>query len=360
MKFWKKFKSDPKPDNDEKGFIYRWEKRFYSFFGSSKKKKKIGKQAEDFDNLQEVQVSRPVKVQRGLRHGSSMNELDSAGGSISRSRRGTRPRSGTWSDYTNIKTKIDNNTEPKLKKKYSKVYDINGPRDFLMINISKYDQGNQRKGSIKDMKLLREAFSKRKFELHSMLTDHVTSRDVDRLFDSYVKSKRSPKIVALAVMAHGTDDYCIKFSDGELNPIYKALEPLFNCPELHNVPKIVVCQFCRGESMIHTCFELDAVDAIENIQPAFNSQTDTMYFFPTSVGSPAIRDPMNGSPFIKEFCRVFCEENDVYDMFLELNDSLAEKEFPVKYGGEPGTLKPAPMINSSFRKKLIFENCEHE
>ena len=56
--------------------------------------------------------------------------------------------------------------------------------------------------------------------------------------------------VAVVIMAHGTENDEIKFSDGEKYKLRKLLRPLLMCRNLNGKPKIVVTQFCRGTSQI--------------------------------------------------------------------------------------------------------------
>ena len=56
--------------------------------------------------------------------------------------------------------------------------------------------------------------------------------------------------VAIVIMAHGTENDEIRFSDDGKCKLRKLLEPLLSCRNLNGKPKIVVTQFCRGQYLI--------------------------------------------------------------------------------------------------------------
>ena len=56
--------------------------------------------------------------------------------------------------------------------------------------------------------------------------------------------------VAIVIMAHGTENDEIRFSDDGKCKLRKLLQPLLACRNLNGKPKIVVTQFCRGQYLI--------------------------------------------------------------------------------------------------------------
>ena len=235
-------------------------------------------------------------------------------------------------------------------------YDINGDRDIIIINISDYDdgKGQPRYGSQNDTKLLEKTFSKRNFSLFKQLDGRVLINDVNNTFDAYLNSNRMPKIITVAVMAHGSENDNLHFSNGVAVPISKIMERLLNSPKLAGVPKLFICQFCRGTSMISTsrfCF-----DSSDDCNLQTNTQADIMYFFATATGNQAYRDPESGSPFIAEFCDVFIKMNKLFDMELEIKSRFKKKKFPYVHDGQNVNHHQMPFVYSSLTKNIIFES----
>ena len=349
MKFFKKSKRDLKPEESEKGFIDRWTEKWF------RKKNKTNEENEtskEYETKEAPPIDGQTTVRRKLKRVNSYSDIESTERSVTKS----RPQSGTWSDYLDVKNMITNENSNESDDELE-TYDIDGDRDLLMINISKYDSSQERIGSDKDIKSLKAAFMRRKFQLfREALDGEVKKCDVQDLIDSYIQSHRKPKLFAIVVMAHGGEHDRVQFTNGYMLSINKLLEPLFNSEKLYNVPKIIVCQFCRGVSLITTSFQLDSAD---KTQSHSNTQADTMFFFATAEGNPAVRHPETGSPFVNEFCRVFCSENNAFNMSLKINKKLKKQEFQVFHeSGESGKHRQVSSVRQTLEKQLIFENCD--
>ena len=235
-------------------------------------------------------------------------------------------------------------------------YDINGNRDLLIVNIAKFDNQDGRSGSEVDVESLKSSFGTKSFKLFKdPLNGRVTYNDFHNLLKAYIKhiqKKGTPKLLAIAIMSHGTENDKILFSDHGTKSVYKILKPIFTCDELTGVPKLVICQFCRGEFLIPTATMV--ADSANDNQTTINGQADTLFYFATAIGNLAIRDDRNGSPFIKVFCEIFCKEKNVWEMSIAINRKIAEKDFRINYDGDISKYKQIPFFCHSFTKMLIF------
>ena len=235
-------------------------------------------------------------------------------------------------------------------------YDIDGDRQYFIVNISKFDSHVDRSGSETDVELLQFAFARRNFNpIMDPLVGRVSYNDLKNAFDSYLASETKPKLFALAIMTHGKDNDFIQFSDKRCVSIYKVLEPLFNSSKLSGIPKLIIGQFCRGRALISTSSEIDSLDCPEK---ETNKQSDTMIFFATVKGTPAARNSKRCSPFIAHFCRVFCDENKIWKMSILINKKMTQEVIKIKYEEELCRLYQVSSCSHSFTKDLIFENCD--
>ena len=132
------------------------------------------------------------------------------------------------------------------------------------------------------------------------------------------------------------------------------MESIFICDKLLGVPKLVICQFCRGDSLIPTATMV--ADSANDNQTTINGQADTLFYFATATGNLAMRDDKNGSPFINVFCEVFRKEINVWKMSIAINRKIAEKDFRISRDGDVFEYKQIPVFCHSFTKMLIFEN----
>ena len=235
-------------------------------------------------------------------------------------------------------------------------YDIDGDREYFIVNVSKFDNHVDRSGSETDVNLLRWAFTRRNFHpIMEPLVGRVSYKDLENALTSYVESQGKPKLFAIAIMTHGKDNDYIEFSDGHCVSIYKVLEPLFKKSKLNGVPKLIIGQFCRGRALISTSLDIDCSDRPET---ETHKQLNTMYFFATANGTPAARSSTRGSPFIGHFCQSFCDENNIWKISISINKKMAQEKLQINYERQLCKLYQVPFCNHSFTKDLIFENCD--
>ena len=84
--------------------------------------------------------------------------------------------------------------------------------------------------------------------------------DAVHFFENAGKQLKEVELSAIAVvvMAHGTENDEIKFSDDKKCKLRKLLQPLLTCPNINGKPKIVVTQCCRGTNFIAGQMEPDS------------------------------------------------------------------------------------------------------
>ena len=88
-------------------------------------------------------------------------------------------------------------------------YDLNGDRDILCFNISKYGGKEDRKGSEKDAQILKETFIRKGFQVRAFEENEVSKTIILEKLNTYVKeiekNQRDVKVLAIAFMAHGAE-----------------------------------------------------------------------------------------------------------------------------------------------------------
>ena len=131
------------------------------------------------------------------------------------------------------------------------------------------------------------------------------------------------------------------------------MEKIFDSQKLRDVPKLIICQFCRGEKEIKSSFYTDTSGSPP---PKKNKQCDTMYFFATMSGTVALRCGKDGSPFIHAFCRAFVSEDNVLTMTTKINAFLSQHRFPLKHRKETGVYLQLSANTNYLLKELIFED----
>ena len=245
-------------------------------------------------------------------------------------------------------------TQPRDKK--SDYYDLSGDKDLIIINVSKYTNGKPRTGSEKDVERLENAFDSRDFNIARKLIGEVYYNPVKAALKSYVKSDAKPSFLAIAIMAHGDEEDRVMFTDGYRESVNKILEPIFKSPKFLGVPKLILCQFCRGISQIYACQEYHTLDSADLKEHKYiNALADTVYYFATAKGNPAMRSK-NGSPFITSFCKVFREEPDLMAVSFEVNREVADQEFCTN----DDTYRVVPVFNHSLRKRIVFPQSQSD
>ena len=112
---------------------------------------------------------------------------------------------------------------------------------------------------------------------------------------------------------YGTDDKAVSID--ELTNMFDA----YNCPYLHNKPKLFFLQACRGP-LTETAVSADGAEDFLPQRSEIPKTVDFFYGYATPLGYTAWRDHENGSWYISELCRTLCEMN----LYASLSDIMAE------------------------------------
>ena len=184
-------------------------------------------------------------------------------------------------------------------------YDLNGERDFLIFNITKYqDEKLNRIGSEKDEKVLEKTLRKKGFKLRASINGEVRKKAIVNKMKQYLnklkQEKRDIKVLVIAFMAHGSNGDNIVFSDSKTCGYKSLLQMIFKCKMLRGIPKVIINQFCRGSFNMNTAF-VDGFTENDDQSCLINGQADLVQCFATVEGNKALRQK-DGSPFIKELC----------------------------------------------------------
>ena len=231
--------------------------------------------------------------------------------------------SSTLTDGPSVTNKIVQNTpssnvesKPSMKleeesEEDDEEYDLNGDRDFLYFNITKYDDEQlNRIGAKKDEEMLKKTFFSKGFKLKAYRNEWVNKKtivdDLKHYVNNIEKDKRNVKVLIIAFMAHGGADDVIIFSDKKTYKYRSLLNKIFECEKLQGVPKIIINQFCRGKFNMNTAYT-DTVTSgnagpdSTTPAPRINGQADLLECFATAEGNRAVRG-VDGSHFIQNLC----------------------------------------------------------
>uniref|UniRef100_A0A3Q4MWL6 Caspase-1-like n=1 Tax=Neolamprologus brichardi TaxID=32507 RepID=A0A3Q4MWL6_NEOBR len=184
----------------------------------------------------------------------------------------------------------------------------------------------------------RHGAEKDEYEMHCMLADlgydvvkyrNLTVKEIEKALQKFSKHPHlvHTDSVFVVIMSHGslkgvcgTD--CKPF---EIENIYKSLNTE-NCPALHNKPKVIIIQACRGvlttdNTTIGINIETDAV---------VHKEKDFISLLSCTPNTTSYRDESYGSYFIQYIVEVFKEFADVdhiEELFRKVMQRFEESEF---------------------------------
>uniref|UniRef100_A0AAX7SCD4 Caspase a n=1 Tax=Astatotilapia calliptera TaxID=8154 RepID=A0AAX7SCD4_ASTCA len=201
-------------------------------------------------------------------------------------------------------------------------------RVALLITNKTFDGYSTRHGAEKD-----------EYEMHCMLADlgydvvkcrNLTVKEIEEALQKFSKHPHlvHTDSVFVVIMSHGslqgvcgTD--CKPF---EIENIYKSLNTQ-NCPALHNKPKVIIIQACRGGDFhsfipeIGRNIETDAV---------VHKEKDFISLLSCTPNTTSYRDESYGSYFIQYIVEIFKEFADVdhiEELFRKVMQRFEESEF---------------------------------
>uniref|UniRef100_A0A3Q4HHR8 Caspase-1-like n=1 Tax=Neolamprologus brichardi TaxID=32507 RepID=A0A3Q4HHR8_NEOBR len=195
----------------------------------------------------------------------------------------------------------------------------------------------------------RHGAEKDEYEMHCMLADlgydvvkyrNLTVKVIEKALQKFSKHPHlvHTDSVFVVIMSHGslkgvcgTD--CKPF---EIENIYKSLNTE-NCPALHNKPKVIIIQACRGGQAGSVVLH-DEVLTTDNTTIGINIETDAVVhkekdfisLLSCTPNTTSYRDESYGSYFIQYIVEVFKEFADVdhiEELFRKVMQRFEESEF---------------------------------
>jgi len=128
------------------------------------------------------------------------------------------------------------------------IYPLTNKRDCLIIPVGLYSKATLiRPNAGMDADVLRSSFSRLGFNCIQMATN-VTSDQALRKIAELAGNQDGKDMVAICILAHGTSEKMLMFSDGKTVQLDYLLDKIVTCPSLLDKPKIIVLQACRGSA----------------------------------------------------------------------------------------------------------------
>ncbi|XP_042073058.1 caspase a [Haplochromis burtoni] len=220
-----------------------------------------------------------------------------------------------------------NNNYPVTEESISK-------RVALLITNKTFDGYSTRHGAEKD-----------EYEMHCMLADlgydvvkcrNLTVKEIEEALQKFSKHPHlvHTDSVFVVIMSHGslqgvcgTD--CKPF---EIENIYKSLNTQ-NCPALHNKPKVIIIQACRGGqagSVVLHDEVLTTVGRDIETDAVVHKEKDFISLLSCTPNTTSYRDESYGSYFIQYIVEIFKEFADVdpiEELFRKVMQRFEESEF---------------------------------
>ncbi|KAL4704519.1 hypothetical protein ACJJTC_007638 [Scirpophaga incertulas] len=212
-------------------------------------------------------------------------------------------------------------------------------RVALIFNWSSFDfLDTARIGSETDVANLKQLFENLNFK--TITIQNINKRNFDSfLLNGLSDVVKGAKCLVTVLCSHGYplqgSDVVIRLSQGELMSVYEILEHFnnHNLPELIDVPKVFVFQFCRGNKVFEVTRKPPSGggDAACNAQSAASDivrpYSDMLIAYSTIPGYKAARHLKDGSYFIQAICDVFAEHAYRYhieDLFKLVDSHVAK------------------------------------
>jgi len=196
---------------------------------------------------------------------------------------------------------------------------LNGEKYILSVNIVKYNGINRdRNGTENDERAIITTFKKyHGFKQKPLCkSGNVKQNELLQAVKKFVantpEKPHNLKMLTFVIMCHGNQDGWIETSDGKTIRLLKVLEPILVSPKFTGIPKLVICQFCRGNFM-NSAAIMDGQPMTDRV----NGQTDMIILHATAEGNPALRNGKTGASFfIQELCQQLSRRND--ERFIRL------------------------------------------
>ena len=239
---------------------------------------------------------------------------------------------------------------------HEKIYKMNSrPKGIaIIINNYLYPQFQARKGSEKDVSILKSLFEKIGFDTLCCI-DYEAKQAMEFLEEWAENTKyKECDCIAVIIMSHGSEGGLI-FSDENLLPVMDLVKAVQKSPFYHGKPKLFFIQSCRGTqyanlarrssaSNQNTAFSIPHVvdafisagngqetttDASPRVMiqpPSITEGADILLSYSTMDGYVSFRDTTSGSWYVQALVETFCEhawEEDILSLLTLVNYKVA-------------------------------------
>lgn len=241
------------------------------------------------------------------------------------------------------------------------VYPMSNPRrgQFVLINNKHFKPRHEdRLGTDVDASKLEKVFGEILGFKVTRRDDLTAHRMLSLLIEAIADEESSAEpcdCFVVAVLSHGTDQGCVYGTDKEVN-IDNLLQPIQDCKQLVNTPKLFIFQACRGSKMDDGMSK----DSSGDVQPCpviTAELTDCLYAYSSPPGHMAWRNT-DGSWFIQALCDQLAQhafDMDIVRILTRVNRHVAavrESYCPSKIDFHQK--KQCPSIVSKLTKELQF------
>jgi len=204
-----------------------------------------------------------------------------------------------------------------------------------------------RHGSLVDVENLRKTFTALgNFTVKPYLD--YTSEQLKGLFSVTLCGDHSNEdFFFCVIMSHGNRVKGVDYITGSDNvdvSLDELIKPIRECASLVDKPKIFFVQACRGEAKFgggilqsitdatqviaeykRNNFILDNTNNMEVTTQSKKFNSDHLIFYSTTKGFVSLRDPTDGTPFVRAICKVFkksIKKASLMDMITDINKEI--------------------------------------
>lgn len=256
-------------------------------------------------------------------------------------------------------------------------YPMRGKRmgKALIINMEKYKNMNDRKGTDRDKRRMKTALSNLGFEVE--VKEDLSSKEIKVAIDKVATADHSSYSCFVCVfLAHG-DDGVIFGRDGsnaDSSTHVRLKDDVFDkfrgdrCKSLTGKPKIFIIQACRGEAYEEPVveFEFDSsattTDSVplshvgEGTKPTIPSGADFLICYSTSQGFYSFRNSENGSWYISTLCEQLRNygREEFTKILTRVHHQVSLRESQTSFPETTGK-KQMPCFVSMLTKQLFLQ-----
>lgn len=243
-------------------------------------------------------------------------------------------------------------------------YPMTGERHgvALIINNKKFDRLRERTGTDRDESNLVQAWLYLGYRVE--VRRNCTGKEIESIFkdiDGFLEASNEKAVdgetvesdsFVSCILSHGDRDEV--FGSDSKGIKMEAIErSIGQSKTLHGKPKLFFVQTCRGGN---PGAEVQADEG----QKRVTNRSDMHFSYATTPGDKAWRDPVTGSWFVNELCKILCEFAPcctLYEMQLKLNVAVPANgcyQVPAVYKSEGGEYTQQPSNAGTMTRCVHF------